>query len=335
MTKGKTSVGSPSVARYAELEAWGYSTDVIAFLGLSVLRGMGFSALRNVGGPLGFADQLRNYPILDLVQLSQRNRAKSTNRAKISVSRGESRETLTKRGLAVAKDLIRLRIRFLTSADLPTSVRRLPRELQPLWLFAQGDVRLLQTKSIAVVGTRHPTSVGEFLTRYVVSMIRDIDAPVVSGLAHGIDTIAHEWCLEVGLPTVSVLGGGLLALYPAKNRDLASRIVGHGGLLISEYFPNQPATAANFVSRNRLQAGFAAAVVATEWKTISGTAHTIRFAAKFGRPSVSVRLSQSTSPPDAGTAQFNIDIPHQHGLLMNILADARDNHAAGSHSRPL
>lgn len=297
-----------------ELERWGYGGDVLAFLGLGTLDAITFATLRDIGGPTGLNSLLKQYDL----------GPRFSPRVLAALSKLPSRAGLTvalqKKGLSVARNLIRHKIRFLAEADLPMSLRLLPAALQPSWLFARGDHRLLHRQSIAVVGTRHCTPQGEFLTKYVVGAVGILDVPIVSGLAYGIDTIAHQWCLELGLPTISVLGSGLLALYPRENQDLADRIATRGGLLVSEYFPTQHPTAGSFVWRNRLQAAFARAVVATEWKKSSGTAHTIRFAQQFERLNVSVNLSDVKRKPDAGIAQVDLSLPREHNRLMQTLS---------------
>lgn len=298
-----------------ELERSGYGAEVLTFLGLASFDGITFAALRDIGGPTGLHHLVNDagprFPPRVGAALG-----------KLPSSRQGLAIALQKKGLSIARNLVRHKIRFLAGADLPQSVRLLPAALQPLWLFIRGDDRLLHRPSIAVVGTRHCTAQGEFLTKYVVGSAGNFDVPVVSGLAYGIDTIAHQWCLELGLPTISVLGNGLLALYPRENQELADRIVAQDRLLVSEYFPMQPPTARSFVWRNRLQATFARAVVATEWKKSSGTAHTIQFAQQFGRPNISVHLNTTKRKPDAGIAQINLNLPRDHVHLMQELSEA-------------
>jgi DNA processing protein len=298
-----------------ELERWGYGAEVLTFLGLASLDSITFATLRDIGGPTGLHRLVKEhegprFPPRIVAALG-----------KLPSSRAGFVVALQKKGLSVARNLVRHKIHFLAGADLPHSVRLLPAPLQPLWLFTRGDDRLLHRQSIAVVGTRHCTTQGEFLTQYVVGAVSNLDVPVVSGLAYGIDTIAHQWCLEISLPTISVIGSGLLALYPRENQELADRIAAQDGLLVSEYFPTQPPTAGSFVWRNRLQAAIARAVVATEWKKSSGTAHTIRFAQQFGRPNISVHLNGAKRKPEAGIAQVDLSLPRDHVQLMQTLSD--------------
>jgi hypothetical protein len=129
-----------------------------------------------------------------------------------------------------------------------------------------GDLELLDRPSLAIVGTRDPTENGEFLARYAVSSRREAEAPVVSGLAYGIDRLVHEWCLNISLPTISVFGTGILAPYPAKHAPLSDAIVEAGGVVLTEYMPTQGPSGRQFVWRNRLQAAPSRATIPVEWK---------------------------------------------------------------------
>ncbi len=305
----------------SNLEHWGYTEEKLLFLGLSTMRGFGFAGLKRLGGPAGIAEHLQGKGRVDLYETSVGRVSKSSPGARKKPGYLD-REALLSKGMILAKNLVRDKIRLLTLPEMPPAVRELPPAMQPAWLFVQGEVTLLWRPSVAIVGTRKPSPTGEFLTKYIVGLAGTLNVPVVSGLAHGIDSIAHQACVEIDLPTISVLGSGLLSLYPAKNRELADRILAQGGTLVSEYLPGQQPTAASFVWRNRLQACLANVVVATEWKMKSGTAHTMRFAKQFHRPNASIRLSRVKHESDAGQAEINLDIPRQHDLLLQVLREA-------------
>ena len=145
---------------------------------------------------------------------------------------------------------------------------------------------------------------------------------MISGLAYGIDRIVHEWCLNVGIPTVSILGTGILATYPAKHSGLADQIIAAGGLLVSEYMPQQGPSAENFVWRNRLQAALGRAVIPAEWAKKSGTAHTVRFARKLGRPVFGMSLTGVARAPDAGDSDRHFEIPRDHAMFAEALSSA-------------
>jgi hypothetical protein len=107
---------------------------------------------------------------------------------------------------------------------------------------------------------------------------------LVSGLANGIDAVAHQAALRDGVRNVAFLGHGIDVVFPAETADIRARIVSAGGAVASEYLPGEHYRKAQFVQRNRLQAALADIVVAAEGQRTGGTAHTVRFAATYRRP---------------------------------------------------
>jgi DNA processing protein len=154
----------------------------------------------------------------------------------------------------------------------------------PPLIYVQGDIELLARERLAaLVGTREPTTVGIAAATTLTGALADAGWGIVSGLARGIDTIAHQTALERGAATIAVLGGGLDRIYPAENRALAARIVESGGALISEQPFGAPARPQRLVARDRLQSGLSVSVVIAQSGLNSGTMHTARFAAAQGR----------------------------------------------------
>lgn len=107
------------------------------------------------------------------------------------------------------------------------------------------------------------------------------DVVTVSGLATGIDQIAHIESLRYGIPTVAVLGNGMFVEYPSGSGRLKHQILASGGTIVSEYLPNQSYSSENFVRRNRIQAALCDTLVPVEWMIKSGTAHTVNFAIDY------------------------------------------------------
>ena len=220
----------------ASAEELGYDREAVAFLGISRLKGVGFQTLFNLGGRSGVAELLE---ARDVFEIAKRISAAPSGR---SSSWDEFSRNIFALGNELADHLTSHRIRFLFGTDprFPSTLSGLPDELRPpRWLFVAGDLELLERRAFAVVGTRDPAQDGEFLARYAVSCARELDAPVVSGLAHGIDRLVHEWCLHLSVPTISVLGTGILAPYPAKHVPLGNAILAAGGTLLTEYLPTQ------------------------------------------------------------------------------------------------
>lgn len=165
----------------------------------------------------------------------------------------------------------------------PARLRAIP--AAPAVLFCRGDLRALEEqRMLAVVGTRDPTVRGEQACQDLTAAACRAGAAIVSGLALGCDTIAHETCLREGRPTVAVLAGGLDRIHPAANRALADDIVDARGLLISEGPFGTPTDAGTLTHRNRLQSGLAAACLIVQSARRGGTQHTGRYAAQQHRP---------------------------------------------------
>lgn len=142
----------------------------------------------------------------------------------------------------------------------------------------------LNTICVAVVGTRKMTAYGKEITERLVTRLVDSDCTIVSGLALGIDAVAHKAAIDAGGFTVAVLGGGLDNIYPPSNRLLAQRMIGsEQGVLISEYPLGFPYLPQNFPSRNRIIAGLSHGVLVIEGTEKSGTLLTASAAARYGR----------------------------------------------------
>lgn len=152
----------------------------------------------------------------------------------------------------------------------------------PLCLYCKGNIQLLNTFCIAVVGTRKPTEYGMVTTKQYVKELTNAGVTIVSGLASGVDTIAHKTTLEEQGKTIAVLGGGFNHIYPASNINLAKHI-SENNLIISEYNPNVQPTIYSFPTRNRIIAGLSKGVLTTEMAEKSGAIHTINYALEFNR----------------------------------------------------
>lgn len=163
--------------------------------------------------------------------------------------------------------------------DFPVKLREIPSPPAVLWVAGT----LPSGPAVAVVGTRHPTGYGVGVARLIAESAVERGVGVVSGLALGIDTIAHEAALSAGGKTWAVLGGGVDVPTPESNIDLAGRIVEGGGGLIAEVPPGTPTSSHALVARDRLQSALSRAVVIAQSGVPSGTLHTARFAIDQGR----------------------------------------------------
>lgn len=151
----------------------------------------------------------------------------------------------------------------------------------PPVLFCAGDVSLVTMPSVAVVGSRRHTEYGATATEMVVAGLSRAGAVIVSGLARGIDRIAHETALYAGGRTIAVLGCGLDVAYPREHLALQEAI-GRSGLVLSEFLPGEPPVRHNFPKRNRVLAALAHALVVIEAGPKSGALITVDHALDLG-----------------------------------------------------
>jgi len=153
----------------------------------------------------------------------------------------------------------------------------------PLLLFYKGNANLDAAKIVAIVGTRKNTDYGHKLCEELVEGLRSLgDVLIVSGLALGIDSIAHKKCVQLGIPTVGVLGHGLDRIYPYTHKSLADQMMENGGILAefpSETLPDRN----NFPMRNRIVAGLSDVTVVIESHVSGGALITARMASGYNR----------------------------------------------------
>lgn len=164
--------------------------------------------------------------------------------------------------------------------NFPTSLCHIPDP--PAILFYKGDFSLLKEPLIAIVGTRKATSYGESACQYFASGLSKMGMVVVSGLALGIDTLAHRFALEAGSPSVAVLGCGIDQVYPRQNIRLYQQIEKHG-LILSEYPPRTKLHPGLFPERNRIISGISHGVLVIEAAERSGSLITADHALEQGR----------------------------------------------------
>jgi DNA processing protein len=173
-----------------------------------------------------------------------------------------------------------VRVVSLEDADYPELLRVLPD--RPLVLYTRGTVRPGR-RNVACIGTREPSRFGVEVTRRVVGVLVEKGWSIVSGLAIGVDSLAHEAALDAKGHTVAILANGLDSIYPKKNTALAERILAEGGALLSEQPFGTPAIPRNLVQRDRLQCGMSLATIPMQTDIVGGSMHTVRFTLLQGR----------------------------------------------------
>lgn len=150
-------------------------------------------------------------------------------------------------------------------------------------IYAQGNVELLDKKSIAIIGSRNYSDYGKRMTIKITKELVECGYVIISGLANGIDSIAHKICIDNYGETIAILGSGLNKIYPKENIKLAERIVENGGLILTEYSDDEPVQKKNFPRRNRIISGLSDAVLVVEGSYRSGTSITANYAFSQGK----------------------------------------------------
>lgn len=207
---------------------------------------------------------------------------------------------------AIAETLQNLNISVVTYVDpaYPPLLREIPSP--PPILYVRGNVKILSSLALAVVGTRQPTRYGLDVTKNLVAAAGRFTGwpqsqrlTIVSGLAYGIDATAHAAALRSGAPTVAVLGSGVDVIYPWPHRQLADDIINHGGAVISEFPLGAKPERSHFPQRNRIISGLARAVLLVEAGDKSGALITAKFAIDQNRDVLAVP-GLITSPQSLG-----------------------------------
>jgi DNA processing protein len=181
------------------------------------------------------------------------------------------------------------------SADFPQSLFNIAGP--PRKLFVAGSLAPLASPGVAIVGSRKVSGYGRQITEKLAGSLAASGITIISGLALGVDSIAHQACLDASGKTIAVLPTPLTQIYPARHRQLANNIIETGGALVSEYTETSFINKINFVARNRIVSALADAVLVTEAALKSGSLHTARFALEQGKDVLAVpgNITSATS----------------------------------------
>jgi DNA processing protein len=148
----------------------------------------------------------------------------------------------------------------------------------PALLWCRGEPSALSLPSMAIIGTRRPSEYGMMATEMYTRQLCEAGLAIISGLAYGIDGIAHDTTVKTGGKTIAVLGSGIDRVYPGAHRALAYRIIESGGCLISEFPPGTKPDAGNFPIRNRVVSGLSLGTLVVETRGEGGSMITARLA---------------------------------------------------------
>lgn len=290
-----------------------WKAETVAFLALQSLHGVGFKILYKIAA--------QNISFRDIIKTDDVDYFEKMLRLRLDASVKESYTSwmqfkleLWEKGLELAREYVKrnIIILFYGQDAFPKQLNDISEP--PLWLFVEGNYRLLKQRSVAIVGSRRASDDGLWLTKYIVAAMANLDLVSVSGLADGIDQKAHVESIKYNIPTIAVLGTGINSNYPNGSENLRALIVANGGAVITEYLINQSYSAHNFVRRNRIQASLAQITVPVEWKIKSGTAHTVNFTKEYGRYLMMPYLYRS----DLGNDEVKLIKAYQSGVIFSI-----------------
>lgn len=236
--------------------------DVRKLLVLSMIPGVGPTRMRNLIDHFGDADSVLNATEKQLLDVDGINRSVARNILEQRGNENEIRSQLSRMNRANA------RIVTIWDKDYPENLKKIYDP--PVFLFVRGSLLQEDKYSIAVVGTRNPSVYGRHVAEKLTAQLVEKGICVVSGLARGIDTIAHSVTVRSGGRTVAVLGSGVDVIYPNENKKLSEQIL-LSGAVISEYLMGAKPDAVNFPRRNRIISGMTIGTIVVE-TDISGGA---------------------------------------------------------------
>ena len=241
-------------------------------IALSLLNGLGPTTAKRLVAAVGS---------LEGVFIEKESNFRHFHDLRIDFSKGLEREKCIERAqqeLAYIEEQ-NIQLYYYQDPNYPTNLKQCVDA--PIVLFTLGKVYFNQ-KNISIVGTRKCTDYGKKMTGRLVEELSPYKVQIISGLAHGIDKLAHETALQNGLSTLGVLGHGLDTMYPAAHRGLAKTMLENGGL-VTEFISGTVGIPTNFPKRNRIIAGLSEATVVIESSETGGSMITANLANDYNR----------------------------------------------------
>ena len=256
---------------------------------------LGFSYFLGIG-PQRLSLLLRNFSDIKKAYLADKNELKKVLGEKLTEKFIQFRSNFDPK-----KELDNLKKKEITVLSLedkkyPASLKKISDP--PICLYFKGNISNFDFKKdlfLGIVGTRKPTSYGEILAKKFASQLASMGIVIVSGMALGIDSLAHWATLNSEGKTIAVLGCGVDVVYPPSNAKLYQEILKKGGLIISEFPPGRTVLKGLFIARNRIISGLSSGVLVVEGAKDSGALITAKYAAEQGKE-VFAPPSPLTSP---------------------------------------
>ena len=282
-------------------------TDLPYLISLTQVPQVGSIHARTLLQHFGSAEQIFKSSVHDLEKIE-------------GVGRIRAHSIKSFRDFSVAEKEIAFMQRFgvralsILDADYPQRLLNAPDA--PILLFYKGNADLNKTRTISIVGTRRNTEYGKQITEKIIRELAAFDVLIISGLAFGIDAIAHKTALKQDLPTVAVLAHGLASLYPPEHGQLSKQMLKQGGL-ITEYISHVKAEKHYFPIRNRIVAGISDCTIVTETAVKGGSMITADLANGYHREVFAIpgRIS------DFKSAGCNWLIRNNQAILLENIQD--------------
>ena len=248
-------------------------SEIRDWIGLSLVPGVGPKRFVSLLNHFGSPRQVFSAGLRELKQIPDIGEMTAQN-----IKTFSSWEEAEKQSLRVGKD----GIRFITfkCAEYPPGLKNIYDP--PPFLFVKGEIKNEDSKALAIVGTRLPSSYGKLIAEKITRELAEKGITIVSGFARGVDSISHHFALESKGRTVAVFGSGIDVIYPPENKKLAERIEKNGAL-ISEFLLGTEPEGNNFPKRNRLISGLSLGVIIIEAGIKSGALLTAQLALEQGR----------------------------------------------------
>ncbi|HHM8124454.1 TPA: DNA-processing protein DprA [Pseudomonas aeruginosa] len=248
------------------------SDDAYNALILSGLKGVGPSTIEKVLG-------LSSYPLKTALELCEY--ACELRKSSLTVEQFDQARRYAdfQVDMASKNDT---RVISLLDAEFPKNL--MASGVRLAVLYVKGNIGALNIPSVAVIGTREPTSHGEEITKRITDWMVQQGWAIVSGLALGCDSIAHKQAIESGGKTVAVMAHGLQTISPSRNKDLATSILSSDGALVSEFGFDIKPVPTNFVIRDKTQSALSRGVIMIQSDLLGGSLHASRAAIKDLRP---------------------------------------------------
>ena len=180
-----------------------------------------------------------------------------------------------------SKEFLETKIINENNNGFPELLRRIKNS--PQILYVKGNISLLNKPSIAIVGSRNYSEYGKKMAKKFTKELVNEGFAIVSGLAHGIDSFAHEECINSGGKTIAVIASGFNYIYPEENKKLYEKILRTGGCIITEYPPDIEAKKEYFPTRNRIISGLSLGTLVIEASFRSGTSITAKYCMQQNR----------------------------------------------------